>query len=310
MKLLSFDIGIRNMAMCCLELNKEDAKINIIHWDVLNLIELNNEKTYTCNQLNNPKTKKSSPTCCNRKAKFMKNNNYFCEKHAKSSPFLIPTKETKLSYLKKLKLEKIITIAHSLFLFENNQEKWKKDDYIEKINNYYESKCLEPIVNIKKKASEVDLIDIGKNMKIELDKFDFDEIEHIVIENQLSPLASRMKTIQGMLAQYFIMKYEGTDIHFVSSANKLKQFEDKNKNKKDVEIKNKNSTNPNYKEHKKDGIFFTNEIIEKNNYFQSWKEKMNTKKKDDLADCFLQGLWFFKQRNIIFYADDLKIKIV
>ena len=51
MKLLSFDIGIRNMAMCCLELNKEDTKINIIHWDVLNLIELNNEKTYTCNQL-------------------------------------------------------------------------------------------------------------------------------------------------------------------------------------------------------------------------------------------------------------------
>ena len=41
-------------------------------------------------------------------------------------------------------------------------------------------------------------------------------------------------------------------------------------------MKNKNSTNPNYKEHK-DGIFFTNEIIEKNNYFQSWKE-MNTKK--------------------------------
>ena len=90
---------------------------------------------------------------------------------------------------------------------------------------------MEPIVNVKK-ASEIDLIDIGKNMKIELDKFNFNEIEHIVIENQLSPLASRMKTIQGMLAQYFIMKYEGKEIHFVSSANKLKQFEDKNKNKK------------------------------------------------------------------------------
>jgi hypothetical protein len=310
MKILSFDIGIRNMAICCLELNKEESKIDIIHWDVLNLINLDSEETHTCNQLNKPKTKKSLPTCCSRKAKFMKNGEYFCEKHAKSSQFLIPTKETKLPYLKKQKLDKIITIAHSLFIFENNEEKWKKDDYVKKIDDHYESKCLEPITNKRKKAGEVDLIDIGKNMKIELDKFNFDDIKHIVIENQLSPLASRMKTIQGMLAQYFIMKYEDANIHFVSSANKLKQFEDKNKSKKDVEIKNKNSINPNYKDHKKDGIFFTNEIIEKNNYFESWKEKMNTKKKDDLADCFLQGLWFFKQRNIIFYADDLKIKIV
>ena len=113
-----------------------------------------------------------------------------------------------------------------------------------------------------------------------------------------------------MLAQYFIMKYEDASIHFVSSANKLKQFENKNKSKKDAEIKNKNSTNPNYKEHKKDGIFYTKEIIEKNDYFNNWREKMNTRKKDDLADCFLQGLWFYKQQNIIFYADDLKIKIV
>ena len=310
MRILSFDIGIRNMAICCLEVNKEESKINVIHWDVLNLIELNNEKTQICSQLNNPKTKKSSPTCCSRKAKYMKNSEYYCEKHAKNSSFLIPTKEMKLPYLKKQKLEQIITIAHSLFIFENNQEKWKKDDYVKKINDYYESKCLEQIINKKIKAGDVDLIDIGKNMKIELDKFKFDDIQYVIIENQLSPLASRMKTIQGMLAQYFIMKYEDASIQFVSSANKLKQFEDKNKNKKDVETKNKITTNPNYKEHKKDGIFYTNEIIAKNDYFECWKEKMNTKKKDDLADCFLQGVWFFKQQNIILYADDLKIKIV
>jgi hypothetical protein len=37
---------------------------------------------------------------------------------------------------------------------------------------------------------------------------------------------------------------------------------------------------------------------------------MNMPKKDDLADAFLQGLWFFKQQNIILYADDLNIKLV
>ena len=67
------------------------------------------------------------------------------------------------------KLEKIITIAHSLFIFENSEEKWKKDDYVKKINDHYESKCLEPIRKKKKKASDVDLIEIGKNMKRELE---------------------------------------------------------------------------------------------------------------------------------------------
>jgi hypothetical protein len=37
---------------------------------------------------------------------------------------------------------------------------------------------------------------------------------------------------------------------------------------------------------------------------------MNTPKKDDLADAFLQGLWYFKNQNIILYADDLNIKLV
>ena len=65
-----------------------------------------------------------------------------------------------------------------------------------------------------------------------------------------------------------------------------------------------------YKENKKDGVFYCSRILEKNSIFHSWKECMNTKKKDDLADSFLQGLWYFKQQNIIYYADDLKINIV
>ena len=68
--------------------------------------------------------------------------------------------------------------------------------------------------------------------------------------------------------------------------------------------------NPNYKENKKDGIYYTNIILNNNNHLQRWRDSMNTTKKDDLADSFLQGLWFFKDRKIIYYADDLKINIV
>ena len=217
----------------------------------------------------------------------------------------------KLPFLKKQKVDFLVSLAHSLFLFENTNQKIKKEEYVHKIFEHYQKKCLEPIQITKIKAGDVDLIDIGIRMKEELNKYPFENIDHVVIENQLSPLASRMKTIQGMLAQYFIMKYENANIHFVSSANKLKQFEvDKPKNNRN-ESQNKGEVqNPNYKEHKKDGIFYTNQILNQNTNFEVWKQKMETKKKDDLADCFLQGLWFFKHKNIIFYADDLKIKLV
>jgi len=41
-----------------------------------------------------------------------------------------------------------------------------------------------------------------------------------------------------------------------------------------------------------------------------WIETLNTKKKDDLADSLLQGIWALRLKNIILCADDLKIKLV
>ena len=225
MKILSFDIGIKNMALCCLEVNTENKRIDILHWDILNLVNDNSQTQCICNQFNKAKSKKQPPTVCQKKAKFKKNDQYYCDKHAKSSPFLVPTKSMKLPFLKKQKVDFLVSLAHSLFLFENTNQKIKKEEYVHKIFEHYQKKCLEPIQITKIKAGDVDLIDIGIRMKEELNKYPFENIDHVVIENQLSPLASRMKTIQGMLAQYFIMKYENANIHFVSSANNSKQFE-------------------------------------------------------------------------------------
>jgi hypothetical protein len=176
-----------------------------------------------------------------------------------------------------------------------------------------------------------------------------DEITHVVIENQISPIATRMKTIQGMLAQYFIMKNDNIVVEFVSSANKLKQFTHLNiYNGTPLDVKGpqlpinqlkgnppteegsisnvhrcngilsaaaeststEGRTNPHYKEHKKDGVFYCSELLKSNPTLHAWSESLNTKKKDDLADCFLQGIWYLKHHNILLYAEDLKIKIV
>jgi hypothetical protein len=51
-------------------------------------------------------------------------------------------------------------------------------------------------------------------------------------------------------------------------------------------------------------------MIDANESFKNWKDTLNTKKKDDLADSFLQGIWYLKHKKIILYAEDLKINIV
>ena len=84
-----------------------------------------------------------------------------------------------------------------------------------------------------------------------------DNIHFVIIENQISPIANRMKTIQGMLAQFFIMKNDDIHIEFVSSSNKLKQFNDLKCQNEFIE---KNS----YKENKKDGIHYCKLILQNN----------------------------------------------
>ena len=316
MKLISFDVGIKNMAYCIFDIS---GQLSITAWNVLNLLE-EEPVTETCSQTIPGKTKKVLPKPCTKLGKYKKNGQFYCEKHAKGSTFIIPTKKNSMVSLKKLKVDELIKLGNSLFLFMDvaNMPKLKKD-ILDKLGEFYEKNSFETIIKKKtKNASEIDLITIGKNMKDLLNATEnIDEITHVVIENQISPIANRMKTIQGMLAQYFIMKNSDIHIDFVSSANKLSQFRTKEKEKtvvntleKDKPLENTLITNPDYKQHKKDGLFYCNQIIDNNQSITGWKESLNIKKADDLADCFLQGIWYLKTRNIITYADDLKIIFV
>ena len=308
MKTISFDIGIKNMAYCIFDCS---SSIDILDWRVLNLNEENTVVKETCNAL--IAGRKQVNKICGKKAKYRKEGNCYCETHAKSSKYLIPTKDNQFTHIKKQKVDEILKWGNQHFLFLEKDVKRNKSYMLNEIQQYLNKSCLEPITYKKtKNASQVDLIVIGKSMKNMLDKVKFiPEISHVIIENQISPIANRMKTIQGMLAQYFIMRNDDCIIEFISSANKLKQFPTvQNDNKKGTKSESSeiNIQNPNYKEHKKDSIYYCSRIINLN--FHNWKDALSTEKKDDLADAFLQGLWYFKNKNIITYADDLKINSV
>jgi len=381
MKLISFDVGIKNMAYCIFDISAQNLSIN--SWNVLNLLE-EEPVSEKCCQMIPGKTKKILPKSCTKIAKYRKNEQCYCEKHSKGSactkgsPFIIPNKKNSQTYLKKQKVEELLKIgkSHFLFLDANTMPKLKKDILLE-LENFYEKNCFEPISKLKtRNASEIDLITIGKNMKELLNKVEgIDEITHVLIENQISPIANRMKTIQGMLAQYFIMNHTDIHIEFVSSGNKLGQFirgthgspktpplnegfdgssktpplnegfdgsplskktkldiiidkkayssdsdlentmisTDENKNKSKSKSKNIEQLNPDYKQHKNDALYYGSLILEKNPCFEPYKDSLQKRKGikvDDLADSFLQGIWYLKKQNIISYADDLKIIFV
>ena len=128
----------------------------------------------------------------------------------------------------------------------------------------------------------MNLVQYGRNLKKKFNEIFKDiPIDGVIVENQIGPLAMRMKTLQGMIMQHFIEKNIPL-VEEVSASNKLKEF-----------IGNKKTT---YSERKKLSINFTREIISKDNLLSPWLEIFNKhKKKDDLADSFLQGRWYLKK---------------
>ena len=273
MKILSIDVGIKNLAFCLL--CKDDTASDNFHikkWDVVNITDQIN---HNCCQI-------EKNVACDKVAKFKKNSNYYCLKHAKKQLYQIPTADLKPSYINKQKLQKLQEIADKYKI--QYETPVKKQNLILVINEYIETKCLEPIENIN--ASKVDLINIGQNIKTKFEALFSDEecIDHVIIENQISPIANRMKTIQGMIMQYFIMSNILVDnIEFVSAKNKLKEFSDCKQDK--------------YSDRKKLSTQKTLETINNDFQYKSWsKYFLEHKKKDDLADSFLQGLWFIKNK--------------
>ena len=54
-----------------------------------------------------------------------------------------------------------------------------------------------------------------------------------------------------------------------------------------------------YKQRKKLGIQTCSQFVSTDNRFIEWQTFFNKhNKKDDLSDCFLQGMWYIKHRPI------------
>jgi len=299
---LSIDVGIKNLAFClfCDEDKQDECetnqnKIKIIKWDVINLSNSNSSSVTCCVPQTNKKNKESSP--CKSQVKYFKSNKYFCLKHAKKQiEYKLPMN---ISAIKKLKSKELNELASEHSLIKDDKGDGSKGDgskgdgskgntltkaaLVSLFEQYIEVNCLENVEQIN--ASKLDLVTIGKNMMINFDEILKDHlllIDTVIIENQISPIANRMKTIQGMISQYFIMRNDNIKIEFISSANKLKGA-----------TADANKVKLTYSDRKKLGIKYCLELIDIDwsNYFSTHK------KKDDLADSFLQGYWYINKKK-------------
>ena len=330
-RIISFDIGIKNIAYCIIETTTTTdttattttttatttaTNYKIIDWNVKSLLPppKENQQTYQCSSCQNKQNKK-----CSRNAifYFVINNEqkYFCKVHSKDTSIAtIPKRQLQDKTIAKNKKQELITAIlenkmtntsnnNSAYLEETLQKLFKKD-LIEIIVKWRTANCFKNIADLDatssttKNANNTDLITITREMINVLNSCELidDKITHVIIENQISNLAVRMRAIQGALTAYFLMRFPTVVIEYISAKNKLKDATE-------ITPQNKDDTASKiYSNHKKDGIKYTTEILNRlvatNPDVEKWRTFFATqKKKDDVADALIQCHWYLNNKK-------------
>jgi hypothetical protein len=306
-KILSIDVGMKNLAYCLFECQDDSINaqatdpesmmqlINIVAWDTVNLCDASSTVA--------PVVIGCTQPGCKFAAKFAHSATdddacaitRYCTRHANASGYKMPLSMSAKS-LKKMTLDELKAFSGE-YLSVSIPEKCEKSK-MKLLQHLTAALTAEYLVAVTTKpkvvsAASVDLITIGRNMHQRFDALPHlaSGIDVVIIENQLSTLATRMKTLQGMITQYFIMRGV-PDIRFISATNKLKLFS-----------KGEEEGDKCYADRKKHSIEITRSLITAHAASPLLEMPLlempllamkfdKHKKKDDLADCFLQGMWW------------------
>ena len=294
MRVLSFDVGIKNLAVCLLEWTETDTLI-IHHWDIINLLESKKESE-KCFCLKDK--------CSNKVVAYSEFNckHYFCSKHLSLkeellTPILSDYVEDKWIQEKKLICQNCNQDEN---ISTNNRKTYYKNDIINQTlcSKHYKS-LIDKLNNSKtkiytiknKKVKDMTTDDLKFHLVKCLDERKdilLSDIDMVLIENQPTFKNPTMKAISDTLYTWFLIRgmvdnSSVKKVKFISPSNKLKEF-----NTKTIEEADKTKK---YKETKKLSIENTKTVLlcyELN----KWIDILNSHtKKDDLADSFLQG-WY------------------
>jgi len=295
--ILSFDVGVIHLSYCLLT-KKHFTKLDgtqYVDWCILdwNNIDLTNRDEQKCS--------------CGAKASLTQTVNgeikYYCKTHGKKVDTEVEPFESCF-----------IACAKSYdktcnYQIGGTNPCGKSGSYLNKEQCYctthakqkYKSEIKQ--VELKpfklKSSTTLNFDDVKYSLMMELEKrTGLLSADYVVIENQPSFKNPRMKSIASTLYDYYLIrgiidksvtKSNITQVKFMSPSNKLK-LASEGDTKQLVKAKSTDDTKA-YKLTKSLGIKYCLELIA---HLPDWIKHFNSfKKRDDLADSFLQGAYFY-----------------
>jgi len=302
--ILSFDVGIIHLGYCLMT-KKEFTKLDgskSIDWCILdwNNIDLTNRDEQKCD--------------CGAKAKLTNivgnDIKYYCKTHSKKLDTSFQEfsewanqcsdKKTNKCEYKTKKSDKNISCNKfaCYYKIKNNQNCYMCTTHAKQIYKS-ESKSLELKSFKLKSSTTLNFDDVKYSLIMELEnKPNLLTADYVVIENQPSFKNPKMKSIATTIYDYYLMrgiidksitKSNISQVKFMSPSNKLKLADDGD-TKQLIKAKGTDDTKA-YKLTKSLGIKY---CLELTNHLDTWQTHFNShKKKDDLADAFLQGAYFY-----------------
>ena len=304
MRVLSFDVGIKNLAYCVLEWNDSEilkSNLKIHHWDIINVIDSKKKEDEIIH--------KCISKDCKMKVKSyidFNNNKYcFCTRHLKDKENLT---ENLFTNYKEDKWTENNNCKCNLCEDDITEKKKKKTLYENKdlnmiLCNKHYKQILTKSINAQKKVipfKKSKVKDMTNNeLKLQLIKcldsrkdILLQNIDMVLIENQPTFKNPTMKSVSDTIYTWFIIRgivdkninnSSINEVKFISPSNKLKEF-----NTETIEEADENQK---YKITKKLSIENTKTILASYCLNESITKILSYDKKDDLADSFLQG-WY------------------
>lgn len=335
---LSFDVGIKNLAYCLLSIDNDKQTFDILDWDVINLADNRN----TCSFIKRNREK------CTLIAKYVTKINgceqsYYCKAHSTKASILtrdiqinsdITTNITKclmcknngsyvcdviegtyckthlrsvlnkhnyICHANKCKniINKCVRYSDIKHNDDNNEYNkynecvvcigWCNDHYDE----WYPKYISKNIRKISQHCNKLSLTTIATSMFDKLDMLpQLLRVDEVLIENQPTLINPTMKTVSAMLYSYFVMRGIHEKDKTMSTIDTIRFIAPSNK------IKVGGTTAENIVDNANDRVTYkiTKSLCKKicrtlidgnDRYINLYNTH---KKKDDLADAFLQGL--------------------
>ena len=213
MKILSWDVGIKNLAYCYLEKNQEQDDIKILDWGSIDLLQT---MRYKCTCIIT-KTKK----ICNKNATYYLDQGYYCGTHKSQYKPVIDEKydesiNINLCQFKHPVTDNICNKRTNISKSGVNLCRTHLRKVIQDEKNRLALKPVKKLNSLRTDPQQLALLMFNK-----LDGLNILDIDTVYIENQPALKNPVMKTVATFLFSYYVFKKIKL-VKFISATNKLK----------------------------------------------------------------------------------------